>query len=248
MYVWSCDCRSDGDCDCEQEGVGYMAGMGFTPIPSGGDYSTGDLVLDVAEQVPVVGQFVQAGEIFSKAWSALENFIGIGSGRKEADIIVPVHNAILDRLAEIVRSYPSAGVTTLQNYYVELAQTREEYLTFLHDSRFTDGRASRQAESEMIPLIDDNLNKIASRLYSLGGSIQPPQVSQNIGVNLPRLNYPAQTTFPSVPQAGVIWPNSQLPTVRPQPVETIAGMDSTAMLLLGGVALAALWGGRKSRG
>lgn len=173
-------------------------------------------------------------------------FPQIGAGRREADIITPVANSLVNpqrtgRLDEIVREYPSAGISKLQDLYNELIQIRVSYLAFLHDDRFTDGRASAQAEADMIPLIDDNLDKIAARIQQLGGRItQPSQVTQNTGTWQPRLNYPAQATFPAIPQAGVIWPNAGLPNYGPQRIEQVGGLDTTTMLVLGGVALAFL--------
>jgi hypothetical protein len=191
--------------------------------------------------------------LISQGFQAALHFAGnmfsqIGAGRKEADVISPVANSLVNpqrtgRLDEIVREYPQAGITQLQNLYNELQYIRASYLEFLHDPSFVDGRASAQAEADMIPLIDDNLDKIANRIYSLGGRItQPPQVTQNTGTWQPRLNTPAQTTFPAPPQPGVIWPNAPLPTLRPQPVERVetAGTDILPMLLIGGVALTLL--------
>lgn len=247
MYVWNCDCDTDGSCDCAQQGVG-LSGMGFTiPGSSSGGYSAVDMGLDIAEQIPEVGQFVQAGEFLYRIGRAF----GIGKGRAEADMIAPVANSLVNpegtgRLNEIVRDYPHAGLTQLQDYYNELATIKAKYLDFLHDERFTDGRASAQAEADMIPLIDDNIYKIEQRIVSLGGITQPPQITQNTGTWQPRLNYPAQSTFPAIPQAGVIWPNTKLPNYPPQRVEQVgAGMDSTTMLLIGGAALAFFLGKRR---
>jgi hypothetical protein len=119
---------------------------------------------------------------------------------------------------------------------------RADFIAFVTDDRFTDGRASQQALDDHIWLIDDNIYKIQNRIVSLGGIAQPPQVTQNTGTWQPRLNIPAQTTFPAPPQPGVVWPNAPLPTLRPQPVERVetAGTDILPMLLIGGVAITLL--------
>lgn len=248
MYYWECRCGGDGDCNCENHGEG-LAGMGefmFQDLmveaggmPVGG-MDTGDALLAAASMNPEpyskVAMYVMAA--FAKAWNSIENIFGIGQGRHEADVIVPLQNAVGNRLAEIVSAQDRAGVTALQDFYQELNVIAFEFEKFLRDPQFTDGRASAQAHADIIPLIADIQNGIGARIQAKGGIILSPSVTQGSGSILPRLTYPAQSTFPAIPQAGTIYPNAPLPSIRQQPIETVqAGFDTTSMLVLAAVAL-----------
>jgi hypothetical protein len=183
---------------------------------------------------------------FTKAWGTIEQWVGIGDGRREADVIVPVQNAIGERLAEIVSDQDRAGVTTLQNYHRELGMMSLQFQKFLSDPQFTDGRASKQAFNDIIPLIANIQSGIAQRIMQRGGSIPlTPTVTQGAGYILPRLSNPSQTTFPAIPQAGTIWPNAPLPTIRSTGVQQVAGFDPISMLVIGGLALTLLKKGRR---
>jgi len=181
------------------------------------------------------------------AWNVIGGWFGAGDGRREADVIVPVQNAVGERLAEIVADQDRAGVTRLQDYYRELGEISLAFQKFIFDPQFTDGRASEQAYGDIIPLIMNIQGGIAQRITQRGGSIPlTPTVTQGAGYILPRLETPSQTTFPAIPQAGTIWPNAPLPTIRSQPVEQVgAGFDPLSMLLIGGVAFAFLRKGRR---
>lgn len=176
-----------------------------------------------------------AGAIGIATWALSQ----IGQGRSEADVIVPVQNAVGDRLAAIVADQDRAGVTALQDYYLELDRISLEFQKFLSDPQFTDGRASEQAFNDIIPLIENIQSGIEQRIYQKGGRIPlTGQVTQGAGSILPRLQTPMQTTFPAIPQAGTIWPNAPLSPIRSQPIETVAGFDPLSMLALAGVAFA----------
>ncbi len=183
-----------------------------------------------------------AGAIAGATWLLGQ----IGEGRTEADIIVPVQNAVGERLAEIVADQDRAGVTMLQNYYLELTSMSIEFQNFIGDASFTDGRASAQAYDDIIPLIADIQAGIARRIQAKGASIPlASTITQGAGYILPRLETPAQTTFPVIPQSGTIWPNAPLPTIRPQPIQQVAGFDPVSMLIIGGIAFAFLRKGRR---
>lgn len=156
-YVYPCDCVGD-ECDC---------GVGLGSLPPGATPTGGGGTVDNIEaQVST--------EIKSRINEAISNF---GRGHEEADIIVPVQNAMVSRLAQIVAAYPSAGIADLQSMYNELKSMKSTFINFVNDPRFTDGRASQQAlygtggnDPGMLFYFDDNLGKIATRLQSLGGA------------------------------------------------------------------------------
>lgn len=245
MY-WECRCPSDGGCDCAGHSVG-LRGVGefdFSELMIHPGSATGQYTGDTGGGFMEMAMFVV--NAFSRAWSTIEGWVGIGDGRREADVIVPVQNALGERLAEIVADQNQAGVTRLQDYYRELGNMSLAFQKFISDPQFTDGRASQQAFDDIIPLIANIQTGIAQRIQQRGGSIPlTPTVTQGAGYILPRLMPPAQTTFPAIPQAGTIWPNAPLPTVRPQPITQVAGFDPVSMLMIAGVAFAFLRKGRR---
>ncbi len=160
-WVYPCECIN-GDCDC---GVG-LGSLG--DVPPGGTPSGGGGTIDGIEaQVST--------EIKSRINEAISNF---GRGHQEADIIVPVQNSMISRLAQIVAAYPSAGLASLQAMFNELKSMKSTFMNFVNDPRFTDGRASHQAlygngqpsDPGMLFYFDDNLGKIAARISALGGA------------------------------------------------------------------------------
>ena len=238
-------CGCGGNCpDCQMG----LAGMGLdtSTLPSGNS-SSGQILSTAAaiDPEPYSKMALQMVSTFQKAWNTIEGWFGIGTGRREADVISPVQNGVIDRLAEILRvtgiSPPAPmQVTTLQlqNFIVELQQTRAEFIRFVQDPHFTDGRASQQALNDVIPLIDDNIGKLSAMLIQMGGQLPGPGVTQGAGQILPRLSYPS-TTWPA--------PSQTAPYGYAPGVETIqSGMDSWLMpALLAGAAWFALKKGRR---
>lgn len=159
-----------------------------------------------------------------------EEMLGIGEGRREADVIVPVQNQIHDRLAQISAAVNSGNIQQLQMWFAEVQQMGIYFLNFLRDPRFTDGRASEQAANDIMPLIDGsgdyawpNLvpggiarqdgglsGQITRRILALGGKVGPSQISQSFGV--PQLQVP-EPGHPYLPEAGYLPPTAPLPEV-----------------------------------
>lgn len=225
--VFDCGCGNAGDCECEE-----ISGLGFVEPMSASFF--------VESAGAISGTILNA---FQSAYSKLEDFFDIGQGRKDADIIVPLQNEIGARLAEIVAARPYSTIFQLQNHLGELNALKFEFLQFIQDPRLTadgDTRATDQAYEDIIPLIDAIARDTANRIIQLGGTPQPPQLTLYSGSSYPpgRLEYPSQTTFPAIPQAGTIWPNTSLSTVRSntQPVAQ-ASLTSLLPVLIGGAAL-----------
>jgi hypothetical protein len=179
----------------------------------------------------------------------------IGQGRREADAIVPVQNAIGDRLAEINRAIPAASIPQLQGWHTELINTAAEFRRFVADPRFTDGRASHQALETLMPLIDGTdasgypcelnawgnpcnggtLGTVERQIISLGGIVQPPQITQGSGMG-PTLQSPLPG-LPYLPQSGYIAPTSPLSTIRSAGVITVGGPTDNTTILAAGAAV-----------
>lgn len=175
-YLYPCECVG-GDCDCYGPySVPYtrstgLAGMGSV-APGGVPAQGGSGVVTSIESAVTKGiQDVLTGSI-----------LGFGKGRAEADLIVPVQNAMVARLSQIIAAYPTASLSSCQALYNELKSMKSTFINFCNDPRFTDGRASHQAlygtgtpsDPGMLFYFDDNLNKIAARIQSLGGGQPDP--------------------------------------------------------------------------
>ena len=116
-------------------------------------------------------------QIFSSAVSAFENWIGIGAGRQEADLITPVQNNLSSRLGQItngILTSQNPSVSQLQDYYRELWQLGVGFMEFVIQPVFTDRRASGQALNTIMPYIDGT----CGYPEPLGMSI-PTQVQNN---------------------------------------------------------------------
>lgn len=147
--------RGMGACSCE-------SGLGFYDMQSGQTGAkTGSVLGSIASGasfVPGVGS-VASGviSIFSKALNAFEGWLGIGAGRKEADLIVPTQNDIEGRLGQITNAIllgRNVSVPELQSYYRELWQLGVGFMEFVSQAVFTDRRASGQALNTIMPYID----------------------------------------------------------------------------------------------
>lgn len=82
---------------------------------------------------------------------------GIGSGRAEADLIVPVQNRLLyqlDLITDQIRTGHNPSVSTLESLYAQVVVLANNFITFVLSPRFVDRRASGQALNTVMPYID----------------------------------------------------------------------------------------------
>lgn len=161
-------CECGGTCAECQRSSG-LSGLGFNLPWEGTDISassteassSGGILNAVAvgsSFVPGIGTI--AGSviaIFSNAIKSFQTWLGIGKGRAEADIIVPVQNELMNRLNQIT-NYILAGktpsITELQGYYLEVWQLGLGFMEFVTNPQFTDRRASGGALNGIMPYID----------------------------------------------------------------------------------------------
>lgn len=142
-----------------------LAGLGFV------DPATSSLIL------------TQANNLLDSAIQQIANFLGIGQGRREADLIVPTQNnivaTVLTPISAAVQpaSIADATCTQLSAMLNTLNQSEQKWLAFLHDPQWTDGRASAQAEATLAPyfagLRKDLLDDIALKRCSVVGGPGP---------------------------------------------------------------------------
>lgn len=93
------------------------------------------------------------------AWDALEAALGIGAGRREADVIVPVQNKIVETIIAPVSDYLTSinnGTHTptcneLQMWLGAVTQAKRSWDNFLYNTTWQDGRAAQQAAATLQP-------------------------------------------------------------------------------------------------
>jgi len=115
---------------------------------------------------------------------SIARFLGIGKGRQEADQIVPyqnqIHYEVLAPIAEAVnadyREYLCQS--QLQTMLDALDATENWWLSFLHDTEWSDGRAAVQAEQTLEFLFADQRRKLQELLIDAPWSctVTPPEV------------------------------------------------------------------------
>ncbi len=143
-------------CSCESCG----GGMGFYNLEqqSGSSGSILGAISMGAAFVPGVGTLATSAiTIFNQAISQFESWLGIGAGRQEADVIVPLQNQLSNRLDQITDTFrigQNPSVSELQASYRELWQLGVAFMEFVLQSNFTDRRASGQALNTVMPYID----------------------------------------------------------------------------------------------
>lgn len=146
--------------------ISGLSGLGLVPINGSADGST-DFVAMAAQFDP---------EPISKAAlqtiATIENFFGVGAGRREANQIVPVQNQVhynvLKPIAEAVNAPYKAQLTQgqLGTMLDALLNVKQRWLDFLHNTQWSDGRAAVQAENDLAFLFDDQERKLRELLVN----------------------------------------------------------------------------------
>lgn len=114
--------------------------------------------------------------------ASMQKFLGAGRGRMEADQITPIQNYIhynvLKPIAEAVNaSYAQAlSGSQLQDMLDALLETKKNWLDFLHNTSWTDGRAATQAENDLAFLFDDQERKLRALMVDAPwfSNVEPP--------------------------------------------------------------------------
>lgn len=82
---------------------------------------------------------------------------GIGAGRAEADVIVPMQNRLMYNLGQItdaIRTGQTPTLSTLLTLYSNVQSLANNFIKFVLSAQFTDRRASGQALNTVMPYID----------------------------------------------------------------------------------------------
>lgn len=167
---------SGPDCACHNGGLGRGLGLvpiGSDPYPLPDGSVLGDIVPSAGKGnisilnaislgtsfIPGVGPFVgpMIGSI-KQAVTQFEQWLGIGAGRREADLIVPVQdNLVYVQLANItdqIRIGQNPDLQTLYDLYREVWIAGVGFVEYVLMKTFTDRRASGQALNTVMPYID----------------------------------------------------------------------------------------------
>lgn len=137
-----------------------LSGLGFTDIAGSlNDYGGSSGILGAVETgasfVPGVGPLAAGTISLAKGIiTTFSNWLGIGAGRREADVIVPVQNQLAQRMGAIMANKATMDCNQLQQGYIELWQLGIAFMEFVLRPEFTDRRASGQALNGIMPMLD----------------------------------------------------------------------------------------------
>lgn len=114
--------------------------------------------LPTTDQIDVILNDATGGsENYAQTIDQFLSQFGIGAGRVEADIIVPVQNRLMYNLGLItdqIRIGQNPSLSTLQSLYATVRQQANNFIQFVLSAKFTDRRASGQALNTVMPYID----------------------------------------------------------------------------------------------
>lgn len=117
------------------------------------------------------------------AWDNLVKALGIGAGRSEADIIVPIQNKVVNDIIAPIFAFDDAVLNHNQvvdcnearAFLAGVSSAEQQWLNYLHLTKWQDGRAATQAEETLQPYFTKcktDLNTIiATKCSSVSGSV-----------------------------------------------------------------------------
>ena len=153
-----------GGCACQEPTqLGFVLPDGFdlgAAVPSAGtgNMSIINAIAAGANFIPGIGQVASVAiSTVNSMVNSFESWFGIGAGRREADLIVPVQNDMMQRLGLItdqIRTGQNPDLATLQGLYRQTWMMGVSFAEFVLLKTFTDRRASGQALNTVMPYID----------------------------------------------------------------------------------------------
>lgn len=131
----------------------------LVPSQGSGNISVLQTAAVGANFIPGIGQIASVAiTTLNTMLAQFENWFHIGSGRREADIIVPVQNNLVNvTLANVTNQIlvgTSPDLPTLTNLYRQVWSAAVGFQEFVLMRNFTDRRASGQALNTIMPYID----------------------------------------------------------------------------------------------
>jgi hypothetical protein len=116
-------------------------------------------------------------------WENLVEALGIGAGRKEADIIVPIQNKVVNDIIAPIYAFDDAilnhdqpvDCNEARTYLASVTTAEQQWLNYLHLTKWADGRAAQQAEASLQPYFANckrDLNTIINtKCSTIGGTV-----------------------------------------------------------------------------
>lgn len=112
-------------------------------------------------------------------WDDFIKALGIGAGRREADVVVPVQNRIFDGTIAPIIDYLTGvrngtiqpDCSVLKNDLAVLDSVEKQWLAFLHDTQWQDGRAAEQGEATLAPWITNARAELKADIVDSCGGI-----------------------------------------------------------------------------
>lgn len=161
-------------CSCDNSGLGA-----YGPMLNGYPYRIGLAGYGLGQIDPAT--LVAAISQAQTAWNTIKAALGIDAGSSEANIIVPVQNAVVNSVIAPVSAYLTTvnngtHVPTcqeLQSWLAEVTQAHNNWENYLHNTQWKDGRAAQQAEATLASYwtnaIND-LNKYIGQYCGIGAT------------------------------------------------------------------------------
>jgi hypothetical protein len=171
-----------GDCATGLRGLGFILPDGFNlganvPSAGSGNISVLNSIAAGVSFIPGLGQIASvAMSVVNGIIGQFESWLGIGAGRREADLIVPVQNGYMERIGGIsIQLYPGQdpSLDVLYRLYRETWMSTVAFLEFVLMKTFTDRRASGQALNTIMPYIDGT----CGYAVPIGPKANPSQVN-----------------------------------------------------------------------
>ena len=188
-----CGCNGMGNCLDQSRTLAGLSGLGFTPLdsedsdilntltagfnPPGSESSIGDTMALVAaaDPEPISKIAFTVGSTAIKFINTVESWFGIGAGRREADEITPTQNQLQTAIISPIYAQMANGTAmscgTIATLYLSAFKAWQQWMHFLHDTSWSDGRAAVQAEATLAPYFNTILGSDsgAAGQYPQGG-------------------------------------------------------------------------------
>lgn len=135
--------------------------------------------LGQADPATMAAAAQSANDMFKK----ILGMIHIGQGRMEADQIVPIANGITNNifapLSKALEHGDSLSYGELTSMWETITNTEDQWLSMLHGTTWSDGRAAAQAERDFVPYFTNIKNHIRALIQEQGGTLPYNQMSVN---------------------------------------------------------------------
>jgi hypothetical protein len=126
------------------------------------------------DPVTLTAAITEASNLFAQIESAL----GIDAGSREANIIVPVQNAVVNSVIAPVSAFLTSvnqgtHVPTcqeLQTWLTEVNNAHTQWENYLHNTQWRDGRAAQQADATLASYWTNALNDLHKYITQYCGS------------------------------------------------------------------------------